>query len=181
MKNDLVPVEIRGILPAGTAIAVFLGNDEKIFVIQMDPSMGPVIDAALRNLPKDRPQTHDLMGLVFKGFGITIDRVVITALRLSTFLARIVLRQENQLGTKLVELDARPSDCLALAAAAKRPIFVARSLFDEVEDMTNVLANFQKLRAEQEAAEAEDGDDEGEEGGEDEGEGGGSSGKPPQS
>jgi bifunctional DNase/RNase len=180
MKNDLVPVEIRGILPAGTAIAVFLGNDEKIFVIQMDPSMGPVIDAALRNLPKDRPQTHDLMGLVFKGFGITIDRVVITALRLSTFLARIVLRQENQLGTKLVELDARPSDCLALAAAAKRPIFVARSLFDEVEDMTNVLANFQKLRAEQEAAEAEDGDD-GNDGDEDEARGEGPSSQPPQS
>lgn len=180
MKNDLVPGEIRGILPAGTAIAVFLGNDEKIFVIQMDPAMGPVIDAALRNLPKDRPQTHDLMGLVFKGFGITIDRVVITALRLSTFLARIVLRQENQLGTKLVELDARPSDCLALAAAAKRPIFVARSLFDEVEDMTNVLANFQKLRAEQEAAEAEDGDD-GNDGDEDEARGEGPSSQPPQS
>ena len=180
MKNDLVPVEIRGILPAGSAIAVFLGNDEKVFVIQMDPAMGPVIDAALRGLPKDRPQTHDLMGLVFKGFGITIDRVVITALRLSTFLARIVLRQENQLGTKLVELDARPSDCLALAAAAKRPIFVARSLFDEVEDMTNVLANFQKLRAAQEAAESEEGEDDDDDE-EDEGEDETPSGKPPQS
>lgn len=181
MKNDLVPVEIRGILPAGTAIAVFLGNDEKVFVIQMDPAMGPVIDAALRGLPKDRPQTHDLMGLVFKGFGITIDRVVITALRLSTFLARIVLRQENQLGTKLVELDARPSDCLALAAAAKRPIFVARPLFDEVEDMSNVLANFQKLRAEQEAAESEEGEEDDDDEEEDEGEGETPSGKPPQS
>lgn len=181
MKNELVPVEIRGILPAGTAIAVFLGNDEKVFVIQMDPAMGPVIDAALRGLPKDRPQTHDLMGLVFKGFGITIDRVVITALRLSTFLARIVLRQENQLGTKLVELDARPSDCLALAAAAKRPIFVARPLFDEVEDMSNVLANFQKLRAEQEAAESEEGEEDDDDEEEDEGEGETPSGKPPQS
>lgn len=159
MQNEVVPVEIRGILPAGGAIAVFLGNDEKVFIIQMDASMGPVIDAALRGLPKDRPQTHDLMGLVFKGFGISIERVVITSLRLSTYLARIILKQENQLGTKIVEIDARPSDCLALAAAARRPIYVARALFDEVEDMSKILAEVQQLRAEHEAESPGEDDD----------------------
>jgi bifunctional DNase/RNase len=38
-----------------------------------------------------------------------------------------------------VELDARPSDCLALAAAQKKPIFVSASLFAQVEDMSKVL------------------------------------------
>ena len=151
MNNEVVPVEIRGILPSSGGAALFLGNDDKVFVIQMDMSMGTVIDAALRGIPKERPLTHDLMGLVFRGFGINVERVVVTDLRNSTFFARIILKQENQLGTKLVELDARPSDCLALAAAGRRPIYVARALLDKVEDMSAVLAQIQQMRAEEEA------------------------------
>lgn len=169
MKNEVVPVEIRGILPAHGGVALFLGNDEKVFVIQMDLAMGSVIDGAMRGVPKERPLTHDLMGLVFKGFGISVERVVITALRNATYLARIILKQENQLGTKLVELDARPSDCLALAAAGRRPVYVARDLFDEVEDMSAVLAQIQQMRSEEASEGGEGGEVGGNEGGEDEG------------
>lgn len=139
MKHDVVPVQIRGLLPANSGVALFLGNDEKVFVIQVEQSMGSVIHMAMRGAPKDRPLTHDLMGHVFQGFGITVERVVITELRNSTYFARLILKQENELGIKLVELDARPSDCLALAAALKRPVFVAAKLFADVEDMSEVL------------------------------------------
>ncbi len=79
------------------------------------------------------------MANLFQGFGIELERVIITSLKNSTYFARLILRQENELGTKLVELDARPSDCLALAAALKRPIYVARTLFLESEDMSEHL------------------------------------------
>ena len=46
---------------------------------------------------------------------------------------------DNELGTKIVELDARPSDCLAIASAQKIPTFVAADLFEQVEDMTEFL------------------------------------------
>lgn len=140
MKNDVVPVDIRGILPAPTGCAIFVGNDEKVFVIQVENNMGMVISMFLRDAPKERPLTHDLIALVFEGFGITIERVVITELRNSTYFARLILKQENELGKKIVEVDARPSDCLALATARKRPIYVARRLFDQVEDMSEMLA-----------------------------------------
>jgi hypothetical protein len=68
-----------------------------------------------------------------------VERVVITELKNSTYFARLILKQENELGQKFIEIDARPSDCLAIAAAAKRPVFVSKPLFDEVEDMTEVL------------------------------------------
>jgi bifunctional DNase/RNase len=140
MKNDVVPVEIRGILPAPTGCAIFIGNDTKVFIIQVENSMGMVISMFMRNAPKERPLTHDLMTQVLEGFGITVERVVITELRNSTYFARLILKQENELGVKLVEVDARPSDCLALAMARKRPVFVARRLFDQVEDMSEMLA-----------------------------------------
>ena len=139
MKNDVVPVQIRGILPANSGCALFVGNEEKVFVINVEPNMGLIIGMFLREQPKERPLTHDLIKDIFKGFSITVERVVITELRNSTYFARLILQQQNELARKIVEVDARPSDCLALATAQKRPIYVARALFEQVEDMSEVL------------------------------------------
>jgi hypothetical protein len=139
MKNDVVPIQIRGILPAPSGCALFVGNDEKVFVINVEPQMGQIIGWFLRETPKERPLTHDLINRMFQGFGINVERVIITDLKNSTYFARIILQQQNELARKIVELDARPSDCLALAAAQKKPIFVASALFAQVEDMSEVL------------------------------------------
>jgi bifunctional DNase/RNase len=140
MKNDVVPIEIRGILPVNSGCAIFVGNDEKVFVIQVEHNMGAVIGMFMRDTPKERPLTHDLINQIFQGFGITVQRVVITDLKNSTYFARLILQQENELGRKIVELDARPSDFLALATAQKKPVFVSRRLLDQVEDMSEALA-----------------------------------------
>jgi bifunctional DNase/RNase len=139
MKQDVVPVQIRGVLPANSGCALFVGNEEKVFVINVEPQMGAVIGMFLNNTPKERPLTHDLMNRIFQGFGINVERVVITDLKNSTYFARIILQQQNEVARKIVELDARPSDCLALAVAQKRPIFVSAPLFEQVEDMSEVL------------------------------------------
>jgi bifunctional DNase/RNase len=139
MKNDVVPVQIRGILPANSGCAIFVGNDEKVFVINVEPQMGAIISMFLRETPKERPLTHDLIQNVFKGFSISVERIVITDLKNSTYFAHLILQQQNELARKIVEIDARPSDCLALATAQKRPIYVTASLFEQVEDMSEVL------------------------------------------
>ena len=139
MKNDVIPIQIRGILPANSGCALFVGNDEKVFVINVEPTMGAVIGMFLRQTPKERPLTHDLMQSIFKGFGISVERVIITEMKNSTYFARLILQQQNELGRKFVEIDARPSDCLALATAQKRPIYVTNALFEQVEDMSEVL------------------------------------------
>src|SRR3972149_11327368 len=139
MKRDVVPVKIRGILPANSGCAIFVGNDEKVFVINVEPQMGAIIGMFLRDTPKERPLTHDLIQRIFTGFSISVERVVITELKNSTYFARLVLQQQNEVARKIVEIDARPSDCLALAAAQKKPIFVTQALFEQVEDMSEVL------------------------------------------
>ena len=102
MKNDVVPVQIRGILPANAGCALFVGNDEKVFVILVEPNMGAVIGMFLRATPKERPLTHDLIQSIFKGFSINVERVVITELRNSTYFARLILQQQNELARKIV-------------------------------------------------------------------------------
>lgn len=151
MKRDVVPVGIRGIVPFNSGIAIFLGNDDKVFVIHVEHNMGVIIGMFLRDQPKERPLTHDLIANIFKGFGIVVERVVITELKDTTYYARLILKEENELGTKMVEVDARPSDCLALATAHKRPIYVAAPLFEQVEDMTEQLERFNKSGDETEA------------------------------
>ena len=132
-------VQVRGILPANSGAAIFLGNDEKVFIIQVESNMAQVIWNFQHETPKERPLTHDLLSHVFQGFGIEVERVVITELKNSTYFARMILKMENELGTKIVELDARPSDCLAIASAQKVPVYVTNTLFEEVEDMSDYL------------------------------------------
>jgi uncharacterized protein len=151
MKRDVVPVQIRGILPANNGCSVFMGNDEKVFVIQMEHNMGVVIGMFLRQTPKERPLTHDLISSIFSGFGISVERVVITELKNSTYFARLILQQQNELGRKIVEIDARPSDCIAIATAQKKPIYVSASLFEQVEDMSGLLERINENGGEAEA------------------------------
>ena len=73
MKNDVVPIEIRGILPVNSGCAIFVGNDEKVFVIQVEHNMGAVIGMFMRDTPKERPLTHDLINQIFQGFGVTVE------------------------------------------------------------------------------------------------------------
>ncbi len=138
MKN-VVPVTIREILPAAGGCAVFVGNESKVFIIHVEHNMGAIINMFKHDAPKERPLTHDLITSIFTGFGINVDRILITELRNSIYYARLCLTQENELGRKIVQIDARPSDCLAIATALKKPILVAGPLWEQVEDMTAVL------------------------------------------
>ena len=142
-------VQVRGILPANSGAAIFLGNEEKVFIIQVETNMAQVIGNFLRDAPKERPLTHDLLADVFRGFGIEVERVVITELKNSTYFARMILKMENELGTKIVELDARPSDCLAIASAQKVPVYVSNSLFEQVEDMSDYLDQINEVPGEE--------------------------------
>ena len=149
MNAEVTLVQIRGILPAHSGAAIFLGNEEKVFIIQVEAAMAQVIGNFLSEAPKERPLTHDLMSDVFKGFDIEVERVVVTELKNSTYFARMILKMENELGVKIVELDARPSDCLAIAVSQKVPVYVTDSLFEEAEDMSEVLEQINQSRDEE--------------------------------
>jgi bifunctional DNase/RNase len=156
MQNDVVAVTIKGVMPTANGCAVFLGDDAKTFVIYVDHSVGNAIQMTLNGVKKDRPLTHDLIGSVLLGLGASLEHIVINDAREGTFFARILLKMENELGKKIIELDARPSDSIVLALQQKRPIYVARSVFDSVEDMTEILERVLKQQAEEGESSADD-------------------------
>lgn len=160
MKNDVVPVLVKGVMPTSNGCAVFLGNEDKTFVIYVDHSVGNAIQMTLDGVKKDRPLTHDLIAHLFTGLGVKLDHIVINDVNEGTFFARILLRMENELGKKILEIDARPSDSTVLALQHKRPIFVARKVFDGVEDMTEILERVLRQKAEEPTEDSSEEDDE---------------------
>jgi len=156
MNADVIKVSIRGVMPTANGCAVFLGTDEKTFVIYVDHAVGNVIQMTLDGVKKDRPLTHDLISQVFLGFGVELEHVIINAVNEGTFYARILLRMKNELGTKIVELDARPSDSTILALQSDRPIFVTRDVLDSVEDMTDILERVLRQRAQEDPSNDDD-------------------------
>jgi len=150
MEKDIVSAAIKGVMPTTNGCAVFLGDDSKTFVIYVDQFVGNAIQMTLNGVKKERPLTHDLIGSILLGLGARLDRVVINDRSPEgTYYARVFLRMENELGKKIVELDARPSDSMVLALQQKRPIFVVRSVFDQVEDMSEILERVLKQQADE--------------------------------
>jgi bifunctional DNase/RNase len=150
MNPDVVTVVIKGVMPAANGCAVFLGDDSKTFVIYVDHSVGNAIQMTIDGVKKERPLTHDLIGSILLGLGTSLDHVVINDANEGTYFARIILRMENELGKKIVEIDARPSDSMVLALQQKRPIYVTRAVFEASEDMTEILERVRKQQAESE-------------------------------
>jgi len=155
MQNDVVAVTVKGVVPTLNSCAVFIGSEEKTFVIYVDQSVGNAIQMTMEGVKRERPMTHDLIGSILIGLGTRLDRVVVNDAHDQTFFARILLSMENELGTKIVEIDARPSDSIVLALQHKRPIYVARAVFDAVEDRTDVLEQWRAQQAEEGGQEEE--------------------------
>lgn len=166
MNKDVVEVQVRAVLPLEGSFAVFLGNEEKTFVIYIDESVGTAISMFMRGVSKERPLTHDLVGHLLMAFGAKVERVIINHINGSVFHARLIISAENELQTtrKVIELDARPSDSIAMAVQQSAPIFVAKQVWESVEDVSETLAQIEKkgLEAQQaaDAAKIEGDDDE---------------------
>jgi len=104
----------------------------------------------LQGLAAERPLTHDLFAAALDRLGVRVERVVINELTDETYHARIHLERDGV----QVEVDARPSDALALAVRAEVPIFAA----DEVLAQAALAAD----PDEEAAADDEETEDEGE-------------------
>ena len=85
------------------------------------------IDRRLKGIAPARPMTHDLLANVIENLGAQIEKIVISDLRHHVFYARIHLA----LNGRTIEIDARPSDAIALGVATDAPIYVADHVFDQ--------------------------------------------------
>ena len=145
MSKPVVEVQVRAVAATSGGCAVFLGNEEKVFVIFVEQSVGTAIAMFKQGTRKERPLTHDLLASILQAFEAKIDRVIIYDLKRGTYFARLILSAENESQEKkIIEIDSRPSDCIAMAIQQTAPIYVSRDVWDQVEDMTEALRKMQE-------------------------------------
>jgi bifunctional DNase/RNase len=88
------------------------------------------IDRRLKGIKPARPMTHDLLVNIIENLGGKIEKIVINDLRHHIFFARIHLSMNG----KIIEIDSRPSDAIAIGTATNAPIFVADHVFDQASE-----------------------------------------------
>lgn len=120
----MIEMKVAGIaLDAATRIPIVLLKDateRRALPIWITQDMARAILTALENQRSPRPLTHDLMVNILEAWEIKLERIVIHALQDNTFYAVLTVRQ----GEVKKEVDARPSDAIALALRTNCSIWV---------------------------------------------------------
>jgi uncharacterized protein len=155
--TDLVPMSIKGLMldpVSNSPIVVLKDEDDKFFLpIWVGIFEANAIALQLENVSTPRPMTHDLLRNMIAELDGRVTRIVINDLRDSTFFAQIRVTS----GQRTLELDARPSDAIALALRTAAPIFVAQSVLEQAQTISpDVEGNEDKVKKLFEQLDAED-------------------------
>jgi len=102
------------------------GPHTRVLPIWIGPTEAAAIGIALDGPPRHRPMTHDFLVNVLGSLHIDIDHIIIDRVEGSTFFATVALNQ----GGKSVNVDARPSDSIALAVRTKAPLYVSEDVLN---------------------------------------------------
>jgi bifunctional DNase/RNase len=138
--SDLVPMSIKGLMldpVSNSPIVVLKDDDEKFFLpIWVGIFEANAIALQLENISTPRPMTHDLLRNMIAQLDARVTRIVINDLKDSTFFAQIRLLINRGGGEQLLEIDARPSDAIALALRTEAPIYVAQSVLEQAQTIS---------------------------------------------
>ncbi len=131
MASELVPITFNKIMQSRSYTVIILGTSEKRFAIYTDPQVGRNIQTFLTTEHKARPYTHDLMNAIFQGLDIKPLQIVITDIEDTIYFARLFLEQTHGDQKTILEIDARPSDCITLALMDSLPVYCRKEILDK--------------------------------------------------
>lgn len=145
VEMKLIAIRVHSLPNGGEhSVAVLReASADRILPIWIGRWEADAIKMALEGQPTPRPMTHDLTLRLLQSFGAQVRQVVINKLAEKTFYAEIQLDQGGQTS----QVDARPSDALALAARSGTPIYVARAVLDEAGGADDQDAWAQRIAA----------------------------------
>jgi uncharacterized protein len=110
---------------------------ERYLLIWVGTPEAGAIAMSMQGVPVPRPLTHDLLRNVIDAMGAKVRHILVNDLADNTYFARIVLDVDG----KAVEIDARPSDAIALALRTQSPIFVEERVLEEAGISPNSIDN----------------------------------------
>lgn len=121
-------------------------NSGRVLPIWIGPTEAASIGMALEGSNHQRPMTHDLFGSLLTSTDSKLDYIVINRVEGTTFYATLVLHQNDE----VKNIDARPSDSIALAVHERVPMYVE----EEVLDLASFPASFSPMHSKEVEVEA---------------------------
>lgn len=131
MSSELVPVILSKIMQSESYTVIILGDENKKFAIYTEPQVGRYLQVFLTQGKRQRPSTFDLISSIFKGCSIDLLQIVIEDVEDTTYFARLFLEVTSQDMRTIVEIDARPSDCITLALMGNTPIYCRKAVLEK--------------------------------------------------
>jgi uncharacterized protein len=131
MLSELIQLSFDKIMQTRSYTVVILGTPDKRFAIYTDPSIGKALQMFLTEVESPRPLTHDLIDKIFEGLDVRVKQVVINDVQDTIYYARIFLEQDVGEFKHILEIDARPSDCLTLALMNNAPVYCTREVLEK--------------------------------------------------
>jgi bifunctional DNase/RNase len=128
--TELIPITFNKVMQTRSYTVVILGTEDKRFAIYTDPSIGRTIQMHLTDIERPRPLTHDLINMIFKGLDVEVKQIVINDIQETVYFARLFLEQKIGEQRHIIEIDARPSDCITLALMNNVPVYCTREVFE---------------------------------------------------
>jgi len=122
---------------------------DRMLPIWIGPSEASSIAIQLTGRKFQRPLTHDLLKTIVQGLGARIPKIAIVELRDKTYYAKVYLERASE----LISIDARPSDCIALALRTQSPIFVSEELLRDDEALMKEVGSDKTMEQLQKALE----------------------------
>lgn len=126
-----VPVQVERVAfdPNSGSSVVLLEEDggSRVLPILIPMAAARSIASEMQNVTPPRPNTHDLAKRLLDRLEGQVERVIVTELRGGTFYAVIEVRSDG----RLLEIDARPSDAIAIALRVGAPLFVRESVLEQ--------------------------------------------------
>jgi uncharacterized protein len=111
-----------------TPVVILREKDgSRVLPIWIGQAEASAIAMELQGMKAQRPLTHDLLKQVIVGLGGDLRRVVISAVKENTYFAELLIRRDDH----VFQVDARPSDSIALALRLRAPIFTSDHLLDQ--------------------------------------------------
>ncbi len=139
----MVEMSVAGIaLDASTRSPIVLLRDpsgRRQVPIWIDHAQAQNIQAGLSPQQPPRPLSHDLMAAMLKAAGLQLERVIIHTIEDATFRASLKLRSETS--SEPIELDARPSDAIALAVRTGTSIWMLEEVVADASIPVNAVAD----------------------------------------
>ena len=145
--NEMVVESVRVHMLSSQHVVILKDTErERYLPIWIGPWEANAIAMKLQGVTPERPLTHDLFSSTLSELGVLVKQIIVSDLTEETFRARLLLEQDG----RAIEIDARPSDAIALAVRAGVPIYATDAVLDragvvpeqEEDEKLNVFRDF---------------------------------------